>query len=370
MSNNIDLLLTRVCSSTRVLSLFPRETLTLASSLYAQSGLKHILTQGDAVLITLFADLPSQGFFALASNYGSLLARILFQPIEESSRSLFGRSLSRSSSSSESSPEKQKKPTKDELRTVHTYLTTLLRFYSHLTLLLLVLAPPLSKPLLSLLAGENWRSSPASRILAKYCYYLPLLAYNGLLEAFVSATASPAELQKQSAAMLVFSAIFAAAGYVLLGILERGVDGIIEANMCNMAVRITWSKTWVEQWWHEARLHMGAEESNVPVLRIFNASTLPHPVTVAIAVGTWAFIRQSLVNLTSIVKAFSGMTNKNGLADTAIDVAVIGLIGLPMVSSIVLYEWETLVGPAIQKISDFIGSKLSIARPDTEKKTI
>ena len=349
--------------------MFPRETLTLASSLYAQSGLKHILTQGDALLITLFADLPSQGVFALASNYGSLLARILFQPIEESSRSLFGRSLSRSSSP-ESSLKNQTKPTKDELRTVHTYLTTLLRFYSHLALFLLVLAPPLSKPLLSLVAGKNWRSSAAPRILAKYCYYLPLLAYNGLLEAFVSATASPAELQKQSVAMLVFSAIFAAAGYTLLGILERGVDGIIEANMCNMAARIAWSKTWVEQWWHEARLKMGAEGSNVPVLRIFNADTLPHPVTLAIAVGTWALIRQSLLDLSSTVKVFSGMANGNAFADTAIDIAVIGLIGLPMLSSIAWYEWETLVGPAIQKVSGFLGSKLSIARPDTEKKTI
>lgn len=348
-----------------ILSLFPKETLALASNLYAQSGLKHVLTQGDALLITLFADLPSQGIFALASNYGSLLARILFQPIEESSRSLLGRTLSVSPSKSSQAP------SKENMRLVHTYLTTLLRFYSHLALLLLILAPPLSAPALSLLAGQIWRSSAAPRILSKYCRYLPLLAYNGLLEAFVSATASPAELRKQSIAMLVFSVVFAAAGYVLLGILGRGVDGILEANMCNMAIRIIWSRQWVEKWWTAARRAHKTDEKDaleVPVLRIFCAQTLPHPLTLAFAAGTWAVILQYPSAPDTWLRNSIGLQKSGGILDTLLDVAIIAVMGMPMLASITWSEWDTFVEPVINRFRSLVGIRYGGRAVEKEKK--
>jgi oligosaccharide translocation protein RFT1 len=44
-----------------------------------------------------------QGVYAVAHNYGSLVARLLFQPIEESARLMFARLGSSSSSSSSAS---------------------------------------------------------------------------------------------------------------------------------------------------------------------------------------------------------------------------------------------------------------------------
>ncbi|KAG8532514.1 uncharacterized protein KY384_002391 [Bacidia gigantensis] len=77
-------------------SLMPTARLKLASTLYAQSLFKQLLTSGDSYLIATLTTLESQGAYALASNYGGLLARILFQPIEESSRTLFARLLTTS----------------------------------------------------------------------------------------------------------------------------------------------------------------------------------------------------------------------------------------------------------------------------------
>ncbi|EPE34468.1 hypothetical protein GLAREA_10162 [Glarea lozoyensis ATCC 20868] len=59
------------------------------SSIFVQSIVKHILTQGDTVLIAALATPAVQGTYALANNYGGLLARLIFQPIEESSQNFF-----------------------------------------------------------------------------------------------------------------------------------------------------------------------------------------------------------------------------------------------------------------------------------------
>ena len=71
----------------------PHPLVKLSIILYSQSLFKQLLTSGDAYLVALLTTLSSQGAYALASNYGGLLPRILFQPIEESSRSLFARLL-------------------------------------------------------------------------------------------------------------------------------------------------------------------------------------------------------------------------------------------------------------------------------------
>ncbi|MCJ1251818.1 Oligosaccharide translocation protein rft1 [Trapelia coarctata] len=229
-----------------ILSLFSRPTLTLAINLYAQSGLKHLLTQGDSLLIALFTSLSSQGVYALASNYGSLLARLLFQPIEESSRGVFGRLLSNAPASSSpmtpsSTPPAPSKTPTPAVLSAHTYLTTLLHLYSLLSLLLLTTAPTLAPLLLTSIAGPRWSHTAAGSVLSLYCYYLPLLALNGILEAFVSAVASPAQLRTQSAWMLAFSAGFAGAGYLLLRVWGLGARGLVLANAVNMGMRILWS---------------------------------------------------------------------------------------------------------------------------------
>jgi len=242
---------TPLSTSQYILSLFPRPALTLALNLYAQSTLKHLLTQGDSLLIALFTSLSSQGVYALASNYGSLLARLLFQPIEESSRGVFGRLLAKPSSSpsspslvppSSSASTKTPTPTPTPaLLSAHTYLTHLLHLYSLLSLLLLTIAPTIAPLLLAHIAGPRWSLTSAPAVLSLYCYYLPLLALNGILEAFVSAAASPAQLRAQSAWMLAFSAGFAGCGYLLLRVWGLGARGLVLANAVNMAMRIWWS---------------------------------------------------------------------------------------------------------------------------------
>ncbi|KAI9724739.1 MAG: hypothetical protein M1812_000014 [Candelaria pacifica] len=206
--------------------------LTLSTSLFIQCSTKHILTQGDSLLIATLATLSDQGAYALASNYGGLIARMLFQPIEESSRNLFAKLLTLHSNN---------KPNKQGVKAASEVLRDILKLYMLLSIIAAALGPTIAPLLLKIVAGERWAKTSAGDVLATYCYYIPLLAINGVTEAFISSVASNAQLYAQSMVMFGFSLGFAGAGFVFLRVLGWGAEGLVWANVVNMLVRILWS---------------------------------------------------------------------------------------------------------------------------------
>lgn len=223
-----------------VLSYFSRPTLQLASSMMAQSLVKHVLTQGDTFLVSVLSTTTAQGVYALANNYGGLVARLVFQPIEESSRSYFSRLLSTTSSSQQAN-----EPSKPSVQKARADLQALIKVYTMLSLVVVTLGPTAAPLLLSLVAGPRWASSGAGACLSAYAWYIPLLAVNGVAEAFVASVASEAEVNKQSAWMTAFSLVFGAAGYVFLRVLDMGAVGLVLANGVNMLCRIVWCAVFI-----------------------------------------------------------------------------------------------------------------------------
>ncbi|KAK0615267.1 Rft protein-domain-containing protein [Bombardia bombarda] len=227
-------------SSSFALSYFYRPTLQLASSMMAQNVVKHLLTQGDTFLVTALSDPTAQGVYALANNYGGLVARVILQPIEESSRNHFSKMLAR--------PHRPKIP------------NPLLKSYLLLSLLITSLGPAAAPHLLSLAAGPRWAASPAGACLAAYMYYIPLLAVNGISEAFVVSVASEADLHRQSAWMTAFSLVFASAGFVFLRVLDMGAVGLVIANGINMGCRIVWCWVFIRGWFKDRGMRFGIQE--------------------------------------------------------------------------------------------------------------
>ncbi|EED81798.1 predicted protein, partial [Postia placenta Mad-698-R] len=133
--------------------------LHLSAAMSGQSVVKHFLTEGDKFLVSRLSPLADQGGYAIASNYGSLAARIVFQPIEETSRLFFSKTLSS------------------------------------------------SKDIESLRVAANVLSggTSAPAILGVYIYYIPMMAFNGVLEAFFASVSSPEDLGTQSKWMFGFS---------------------------------------------------------------------------------------------------------------------------------------------------------------------
>ncbi|KAM0333967.1 hypothetical protein ACHAQA_000985 [Verticillium albo-atrum] len=250
-------------------SCFYRPTISLASSMMAQSLVKHVLTQGDTFLVSILSTPQAQGVYALANNYGGLLARLVFQPVEESSRSYFSRLLAPPAA-------------KDAANTAAQHLRTLLRLCVLLGALIIAIGPAAAPPLLALVAGPRWARDGAGDALATYCYYIPLLALNGVAEAFVASVATEAQVHRQSAWMGAFSLAFAAAGFLFLRVLGLGAQGLVYANAINMACRIVWSLAFVRRYFRDKDVPFSVSDlqpTNLSVIVVFVAPRLMAAVT-------------------------------------------------------------------------------------------
>ena len=256
------------------MSYFSRPLLSLGASLFGQSIVKHVLTQGDTILIASLASQKAQGVYTLANNYGGLVARLVFQPIEESSRNYFGKLLSSESGNS----------SRELITKARNNLQTLLKAYMLLSVCVLVMGPTMAPLLLKIVAGSAWIESGSGDVLARYCFYIPLLAINGLTEAFVSSVATQSEVNRQSVWMLAFSAGFAGAAYVFLGLLDLGAEGLVWANTLNMAFRIIWSTVFIASY---------MKRNNT---RLEFSAILPQPMTIAAGAGAYSVLTRAVVS--------------------------------------------------------------------------
>lgn len=221
----------------------------MSASLYLQSGIKYILTQGDSLLIAWLATLEDQGMYALSANYGGLIARMLFRPIEDSSRNLFAKLCASPTDTGEdangSASKEKVNVSKSSTDQAATILRDILRIYSLASLVAFAVGPTAAPLLLRLVAGAKWSDTGAGEVLATYCYYIPLLATNGVSEAFVAATASTKELRTQSLWMGFFFVGFGASAYLFVHVLGMGARGLVLANCVNMALRIVFNLSFV-----------------------------------------------------------------------------------------------------------------------------
>ena len=256
----------------------------LSVAMTGQSLVKHFLTEGDKFLVSRLSPLADQGGYAVAANYGSLIARIVFQPIEETARVFFSKTLTSTSTPDPKSKSKAPPtPSKESLQTASTVLTTLLLAFTHLLLLLVTFAPPYLPLALSLVLPRKYLATSAPRILTVYVYYVPAMAFNGVLEAFLASAASPADLRAQARWLLVFSAAFVAAAAGLARGLGLGDAGLVWANVGNLALRAAYAWAFARRFFQE-RERSGGGGGGEGVLQARRAVP-PAPVLAAFAVA-------------------------------------------------------------------------------------
>ncbi|KAH9823224.1 Rft protein-domain-containing protein [Melampsora americana] len=259
-----------------------RTNFTLICALTRQSVLKQFLTEGDKMLIGRICPIAHQGAYALALNYGSLVARIVFQPIEETSRLYFSKTLGTTAIATEKEPKEQ-----------HAFatLTSLILFQSYIGLLLISFGPWFVKVALLVVLGPNsaylehsgkGTSVVVVDILRAYCGLLPLLALNGVLEAFVQSVANEKELGKMSKMMVVWCAVFGGSVW-LMSVSDIGSEvGMVLCTCINMACRIGYCWKFVLFYQHSRK-----------VKTLSLAEVLPHPVvSLAFLMSAW-IVRRS-----------------------------------------------------------------------------
>ncbi|KAI7856262.1 Rft protein-domain-containing protein [Circinella umbellata] len=258
---------------------FDTQMFNLASTLTKQSLLKHVLTEGDKMLISVLSTDDNQGVYAFVVNYGSLIVRILFQPLEEASRTFFSKLLTT-------------KNTRNT-QTAKDVILLVLRFHVMLGLLFICFATNYTSTLIDLLVGKEWsteRNAPA--VLSAYCLYVPIMGINGITEAFVQAAASKNDLTILSYYMVVFSACFMASGYFFMSILNMGAIGLVLANMVNLSIRIAYSWNYIQRYFQQNPIS-GDTTTAITKNSMSIRQWFPSTVTIAAFVGSWAITRWS-----------------------------------------------------------------------------
>ena len=193
-----------------------------------QSVEKHVLAEGEKLVLAIFQSGYDQGVYGLVSNLGSLVVRIVFQPFEEAAFTAFSHSAQGPDGASLSGWRRQ-----------GDLLLPLLKGVACVGLLAGALGPSYSYTVMRLAYGERWSETDAPAVLTLYSFYVVTLALNGLSEAFVHATASKTQLGFINRMLVVFSAVFVAAS--ILCVRLWGTAGVVLAGCLNMSLRIAFS---------------------------------------------------------------------------------------------------------------------------------
>lgn len=377
-SHNFSLLPSKVGNSPEIIfERFPRPLLALAGAFYGQSVFKWLLTQGDTLVLSVFAGLEAQGIFALASNYGGLASRLLFQPIEESSRTYFGALLTTVQKSQVAAPKSPRMSPEIVQKRAEAleYLSRMLRAYMIVITipcctLLTQIFPIIIQGLLG--SGSAWKSTQTAGLLSAYSYYIPCLAINGILDAFVTSVATEAELGVQSLMMVGVTMIYLSAAYFGMTVLGYGAVGLVYANILNMLLRIIFS-VWFISVWIEGSMPDYKLKSKPSVFRKFIRNSLPTPTAISMALLAFLtmqarpYIKSSLSHTTivaSLTQRRLGILNLD-----AFDANFIVTVSVQIATAILLSEREFLVDLVVPlipaRIRDRIRLQLS-AKPTSK----
>ena len=194
---------------------------------------------------------------------GSLIARIIFQPLEETLLLHFSRSLGSPST-----------------RQLITYV---LHISLHLLLFLPAFLPPVLPLVIPILLPARYRHTTAPSTLETYlAYYIPLLSLNGILEAFHASSATPAQISKQARWMMGSSASFAVGLWGLTSYRPRGLTTeqyLVIASCLSMVVRIIYAARHLSRYFYAKATPIRLSE------------VLPHPIIIAVAMSGAAILR-------------------------------------------------------------------------------
>ncbi|KEG11182.1 putative dolichyl-P-Man:GDP-Man5GlcNAc2-PP-dolichyl alpha-1,2-mannosyltranslocase [Trypanosoma grayi] len=198
-----------------------REMLLLCQ-FFRESCLRLVLTEGERFALAAFGSAAAMGHYDLVANLGSLIARLIFRVWESACFVKWSRDAARGSP-----------------KEAAALLFTMLRVASYFGAAVLLLGPPLAEGFLLRIFSHRWASHEAVQALQLYCYLLPLLGWNGLLDAFVRATAAPPTLRLTQRVMVAQAAMYIIACFVVLRLrwIDDAVAGLIVVNGTSMVLR-------------------------------------------------------------------------------------------------------------------------------------
>ena len=218
-----------------IVALFGAEATANSLHMTGTSLLKHCLTEADKIALSLSSSAThyDQGVYGVINNYGSLVARMIFQPVEETARIAFSKMAAKVKLHDKND---ERESVMAEFSSMATLLSLILKTLGLFSLLFPVFGPCYSRVAVQFGLGSRWYSEETVHALAVYCFYIFVLGLNGVSEAFVYATAESGILNTVNASLLTSSLMFCVTAPYLLA--RMGTSGILIANILSMTIRI------------------------------------------------------------------------------------------------------------------------------------
>ncbi|NXQ83512.1 RFT1 protein, partial [Nyctibius grandis] len=216
----------------------------LTWSFFKQSFLKQILTEGERYVMTFLnvLNFGDQGVYDIVNNLGSLVARFIFLPIEESFYVFFAKVLERGKN--------VKDQKRDDVAMAANVLELLLKLVLLIGLTITVFGYAYSQLALDIYGGSVLSSGTGPDLLRCYSLYVLFLAINGVTECFTFALMCKEEVDRYNFVMLGLSFTFLCISYFLTR--WHGSIGFILANCFNMGIRIAHSVHYIYDYFKES----------------------------------------------------------------------------------------------------------------------
>jgi oligosaccharide translocation protein RFT1 len=285
-----------------------KDLCVLTISFGKQSVIKQVLTEGERYVMTISPVLTfsQQSMYDIVNNLGSLAARFIFRPIEDSAYFYFTQMIKRD--------EPVAKQDQRHISESATVLSQLCNVVTSIGLIVVVFGQSYSHTVLYLYGGNKLVANYLPVTLLRFhSFAIVLLAINGVTEGYVFATMSNKQLDRYNYVMVIFSVSFLVISYVLTNIF--GPVGFILANCVNMLARIIHSLIYINKKYKSTSYKplegLVPDRKFIAILVIsgvatklsetFNSSLALHiligAVFFVVTLGVWAVENKSLLRL-------------------------------------------------------------------------
>ena len=192
--------------------------------------LKHVLTEGDKIMMTSLRSSYDQGVYAVLNNYVSLIARLVFYPIEESSRIAFAQCAS------QIKVEKSSLEASRLLQQQYLLLSRLVMSLSLLGCLFPTFGVHYSRLAVKLFLARQYQQEETVSTLQAFCSYILVLGLNGITEAYLHSIMPSSQFTAVNMNLVYSSILFLTVVAPLNALL--GTAGVVYANSLSMLLRL------------------------------------------------------------------------------------------------------------------------------------